>query len=379
MRYSTSLFIDLEIFSQNFNLLKDLCPRNEILFMVKADAYGHGMSSIVSYACNELGIKEFGCASLYEAKLLRESLPDLEFEIYVFSDIHLELESDMDIYLNNRIVPVLNNLNEVNVFLKRDEFRHFPVCLQINTGLNRLGIEQSDVTELMEHLKLKKRKNIFHLLTHLGSSSNEINSHHQNSLQKESFQKIKKIFIKNGFVLERTSISNSGAIEQQFGLEETHIRPGLILYGPTSMNKGQRNHSLWKGRSISKLDTYVLKVFEVKKDQLIGYEATPAPDDGVIVLLAIGYGDGFSSRMKDVTLKFKDFTGHILGRVNMDMTQVFFKREIIKFVATGDVFTIWSHNPTDILQFSDQVGSIPYENYCHLTGRVPRIYKVEFK
>ena len=374
MKYGTRLHIDLSLLFENFKLLKGICPNNSILFMVKADAYGHGMLPIVRFANEEVGINEFGCATLAEAVKLRDELSDLEFEIYVFSDINFQLQSDVDFYLNRRIIPVLSNINEVDVLLNSDKFDHLPLCLQINTGLNRLGIEMSDLEVLISKLKDKKRKTIYHLLTHLACSSNPVLVHEKNILQKDNFIKAKKLFIDSGFEIERTSISNSGAIEQGFGIEETHIRPGIMLYGPTSMNKGYRDHSSWGGKCISRLETYVLKVFEVKKGAGIGYESTLAPEDGTIVLLALGYGDGFSGRLRKPSLYHEDNEGYVLGRVNMDMTQVFFKGELKTKIFPGDKFTVWGHNPKEILKFSDQTKTITYENFCHLTSRVPRIY-----
>ena len=61
MRFHTKFFIDLSIFADNVSLLRKIAPNNEILFMVKANAYGHGMVELVRYAVSELGIKEFGC------------------------------------------------------------------------------------------------------------------------------------------------------------------------------------------------------------------------------------------------------------------------------------------------------------------------------
>ena len=92
--------IDLSLLAFNYKQLKTLCPNNQVLFMVKADAYGHGMIPIVKFSHFELGIKEFGCASVGEALKLREAIPDGQFEIYVFSDVQIVLKAAKEIYLN---------------------------------------------------------------------------------------------------------------------------------------------------------------------------------------------------------------------------------------------------------------------------------------
>ena len=64
---------------------------------------------VARFACTEMGVNEFGCATIQEALSLREELNDLEFDIYVFSDIQLELHENADIYLKKRIIPVISH------------------------------------------------------------------------------------------------------------------------------------------------------------------------------------------------------------------------------------------------------------------------------
>ena len=110
MKFRSRLNIDLSIFAANLNCLKQIAPANDIIFMVKADGYGHGSKSIVNFSYNELNIKEFGTASLDEALLLRGELSKEEFELYVFSDIQISEKSNIELYLNHRIIPVISKL-----------------------------------------------------------------------------------------------------------------------------------------------------------------------------------------------------------------------------------------------------------------------------
>ncbi|MBL6990839.1 MAG: alanine racemase [Bacteriovoracaceae bacterium] len=376
MRYQTKLNINLELLAHNYQLLKTTCPKAKVIFMVKADAYGHGLAPIVHYANTKLGIVEFGCASLGEAKALRDDLPDLEFEIYVFSDIQFKTRPYTDLYLNKRIIPVISNLVDLDFILENRDFRHFPICIKVNTGMNRLGFQENEVKVAIDKLIKKDRKSVYHLLTHFACASTLQCFTSSTTDQYERFLQIKKQFIDSGIELERTSTSNSGAIEQGIGIEETHIRPGIMLYGPSSLDLPSRNkwHKKWCGKTISSLESYIIHSFSVKKDMPIGYGATPAPYDGIVVLIALGYGDGFSARFKQPTIQFKGHTGKILGRVNMDMTQIIFKEDAAAHLKSGEVFTIWGHDQQDVLTFSDQTGTIAYEHFCQLTARVPRIY-----
>ena len=376
MRFRTRLYVNLDILSDNYQKLKALVPGREILFMVKADGYGHGMIPLVNFGHNELGIKEFGVATMGEAKSLREELPGQKFEIYVFSDIQFQIESSKELLLNQRILPVISNFRDLDYVLSEKDFKYLPLILKFNTGMNRLGLSPSRLEEIINLIKSKGRKSIYHLMTHFSSASLAI-TNNQNQRQASVFKQIKTEFENHGLNIERSSMANSGAIEQNFALEETHVRPGLMLYGPKSLIPKLREDSHWDGQIVSRLETYIISVFEVNKGDPIGYGATICPQDGVMVIIALGYGDGFSTRFEGAELEYRGHMGKVFGRVNMDMTQILFKQEALKDIRVGEKFEIWNHNQDKILNFSDQTKTIPYELFCQLTSRVPRVYGLE--
>jgi alanine racemase len=377
MKFRSQLVVNLSDLAFNFKEIKKLAPKSETIFMVKADGYGHGMIPIVRYAVTELGIKEFGCATINEAVKLREELGELEFEIYVFSDVQLELLGNAEIYLLRRIIPVISNISELDFILHIPEFKNLPVCLKFNTGMNRLGLAPQDASLIIHKLKQHGRTSLYHLITHFANASFPMNSNERNLFQNNQFNEIKKFFQDSGIKIERSSRSNSGAIEQKSGLEDTHIRPGLMMYGPSSLGSELSELSHYKGKVISRLETYILKTFEVKAGDPVGYNSTPCPYDGVVAVLAIGYGDGFSTRYSGAHLYHKGFEGIIFGRVNMDMTQVLFPIEARDHILSHEVFTIWGKEVGDLQKFSTETKTIPYEIFCSLLPRVPRIYKIE--
>jgi alanine racemase len=378
MKFRSRLVVNLDNLAYNVNQIRQITPNTNILFMIKADGYGHGMIPIARYAITELGIREFGCATIGEALKLREELNELEFDIYVFSDIQLELLENVDIYLKRRIIPVISNVSELDYILHSPELRHFPICLKFNTGMNRLGLNPNDAPLIVNRLKQHGRNSVHHLISHYANASSGMDTNKINVLQRTRFEEIKKFFRDAGIILERTSQSNSGTIEQKTGLREnsgdTHARPGLMLYGPSSLNAGVPGS--FEGKLVSTLETYILRVFEVKKGDVVGYNSTLCPEDGLIAILAIGYGDGFFNRYSGAHLYHKGFEGTIIGRVSMDMTHVFFPKEAIGFITAHEIFTIWGQTEGDLKKFCLETKTIPYEVFCSLLPRVPRVYRL---
>ena len=376
MKFRSRLNIDLSILASNLNFLKEIAPSNDIIFMVKADGYGHGSKAMVDFSYNELNIKEYGTATLSEALLLREELPKNEFELYVFSDIQISEKSNIDLYLNQRIIPVISSMNDLQIFLTTSELSHVPLVLKFNTGMNRLGIALEDVDNVINMIKKSGRTTIDHLMSHFSSSSLSMIKNKRNIHQKEKFAELKSDLRNSGISINKSSLSNSGAIVQKAGLDESHIRPGLMLYGPTSILPTLRKNYPWQGQIISKLETYIIKTYQVEKGQPVGYGATPCPDNGIIAIIALGYGDGFLTKFQGSTISFKGHQGKVVGRVNMDMAQIFFNESAVKVLKEGDLFTVWDHNQENFLKFAEESGAIPYELFCQLSSRIPRIYSL---
>jgi alanine racemase len=188
--------------------------------------------------------------------------------------------------------------------------------------------------------------------------------------QYDEFLKIKEFLNQNQIFIEETSVSNSGAIEQQFGIEETFIRPGLMLYGPSVLTE----LSSWRGSQISRWVAKILSTFRVKKGTPIGYGVNVADKDCVIAILSVGYGDGFLTYFSGINIMVNGVLGKVFGRVNMDMTFVQFDLSEEVKIKKNDLVEIWDNNPMKIVDLASQTRTIPYQLMCAVSSRIPRIY-----
>lgn len=369
MRNSTELTINLGNLAHNYELLKKLTPNNETIFMVKANAYGHGLLEIVQFAFEELGVKEFGCASLGEAMQIRKHLPAIACQLYVFSDAELQNSDCRSHYVNYNILPVIHCLDDLKIVLADKELKYLPLVLKFDTGMHRLGILESEVASTIEILKRHGRTKIHHLLTHFANSYIKLKGGDKSVRQLEAFEKICSEFKGAGIAVENMSCANSGAIEQNFALDFSHVRPGLMLYGPA----GTGDKKLWPAKNVSTFKTKVLKTMSIKKGTPIGYGGHVCGHDGHVIYLPIGYGDGFLTFFSGGKLKIFDQTAKVLGRVNMDLTALFFEELPAGIKAESDIF-IWDDNEHDISELSTQMKTIPYQLFTGITTRVPRRY-----
>jgi alanine racemase len=370
MRYSSSLEVNLGFLGENFDLIQNIAPRTKIIPMVKADAYGNGILEISTFLTNDCKVETLGCASLGEALGLK-NIPSLSnVKILVFSDTSFEVEEFRKAYVDSNLIPVIHQKSDLEIILKSSDLSKLPLVLKLNTGMNRLGLSLDD---LNLYLPILRSRGIKHLMTHFSRSFDKLKKDDKTHRQYEEFKKIQKYLNDSGVTVEETSVSNSGAIEQKFGIDETYIRPGLMLYGPPSVVEPV----IWNGHQISRWLTRVLSSFYVKKGTPVGYGVNVADKDSFMVVLPVGYGDGFLTYYSGMTVSVNGFVGRIFGRVNMDMTFLQFDPEASSDIKNGDLVEIWNHENKRIADMASQTRTHAYQIMCAVSSRIPRIYKVK--
>ncbi len=373
MRVGSSLQVSFDRLAENISLLKKMpCHDKKILFMVKANAYGHGIVPITHFANKEMDIRCFGTASIAEAVFLRQSLSNNQFDIYIFSELELKETASQEAILDHRLIPVLSTRHDLLFFLKESTFKNVPLCLKFNIGMNRLGLD--DLDETIDLILKSGRKSIFHVMGHFACSSFSMNEHDSNVEQQNYFEKIKKTVKSKGLSIERSSVDNSGAILQKQDFLDSHIRPGLMLYGPSPLDESLREKNVWSGKMISQLETTILKTFKTYPNMPIGYNGTLMDRQGFLAVIALGYGDGLFTSFQGVKISHKGFLGEFVGRVNMDMAQILFPLDVQNKIKDGEKIIIWNEDSNCFLNLSQQANHIPYEILCGISSRVPRVY-----
>ena len=371
MPYGPSLEINLQTFSENVKHLRDISSSNEIIFMVKANAYGHGMQTLSKFAYDEEGINHFGVASVNEACELRDSLKDDKPSIVVFSQT--SLAESYRTYADRKFIPVISNLNDLSIFVKYFNHLKIPLFIKFNTGMNRLGIRWDQTEDVVNILKVSGTKYIEHVMSHFANASLAMDDQ-LNVAQRQRFEMVKKQLRSSGIGIEQTSLANSGAIEQRIGLEESHIRPGLMLYGPSSLYENVTPIHPWKGKLISTLKAFVLESFHVVSNTPIGYGGILASQEGSVAVISIGYADGLVNAYRGGKIPYKSHTLEIIGHVSMDMMHLFSKKGHPS-PKVQEIITLWSQdNFKDLVQ---QTRLSPYETLCVIGSRIPRIYRLK--
>jgi alanine racemase len=347
-----TLTINLAALIANYNLLKNTHAKNSVAAVVKANAYGLGVSG-VSKALWAEGCRNFFVATLEEGVELRGVLPDAN--IGLFQGIFPGEESE---YIAHNLSPVLNDLSQLGSYTKiLSANQKIQAIIHVDTGMTRLGLCESDLknpilsTLNTQHSKL--------LISHLACADTP--THEKNAEQLARFHAAIKYFPDAKY-----SLANSAGV---FLPQDYHFdiaRTGCALYGISPKNPM---------RHVATLSAPILQIRTLDRDETVGYGATaPAKKGARIAITALGYADGYFRMLGNLGHAY--IAGQklpLIGRVSMDMVAIDVSSipEAQIDLATSAEFINAQQTVDDVAQ---QCGTIGYEIFTRIGRRVKRVY-----
>ena len=316
--------------------------------VVKADCYGHNgntvVKTIIDAGCNYLAV-----ATLDEAMEIRKEIKDIPILCLGIID-----EEYIPICIKNNITITISNLDYLK---KLDLNNNLKVHIKINTGMNRLGINNRD--ELNEAYKIIKDSNLIleGIYTHIYNATDEETT----MKQYEAFEEITK-----DINLKDIPIIHVGASEAtEFYKKREYAngcRLGISMYGLIDYDDIEF-------KSTFSLYSKVIQINEVENGT-VGYNGTyKVNGKEKIAVIPIGYADGIIRKNTGRYVYINGKRYKIVGNVCMDMLFV----SIDDSVKVGDKVAIIK-DINHIKEIAKHLDTITYEVTCSIGKRVPRIY-----
>ncbi len=362
--YRTVCEISIRALIKNLSTVRGLAKK-EVIPVVKADAYGHGMVAISKALVKRGCCQMLAVATLEEALELREQLSSVC--ILVLSGF---LPHQLDAYLKFALVPMIHSIFHLKQLLGRKPLPQ--IHLKLDTGMGRLGVSANELSETIKLLNSLNLK-LSGVATHLAESENLTSPFigKQLRLFEKMVNELKAHALLNSDA--KIHLGNSGAIlRQELGISNA-VRPGLCLYG-ISPNPRMRNSELLL--PVMAWRTRVLALKNLKRGDSVGYNRTYlAKRQQKIALLPIGYADGFPrllSNKGEVLIGGKRCP--IRGIVSMDLTAIGVPKDGIKEGSLVTLFGRDGKNEIAAWDLAHWAQTIPYEIFCGISQRVPRIY-----
>ncbi|MEQ8967035.1 MAG: alanine racemase [Azospirillaceae bacterium] len=358
-RAGAVLTIDLDALAANYTSLAERSAPSECAAVVKADAYGLGLAEVAPVLARA-GARTFFVATLDEGLALRALLP--EARIGVLDGLMPGTEAEFEAAA---LTPVLNDLGQIERWRARAgaDGRTRPAFVQIDTGMNRLGLSRADVDLLEAEPGHLDGLEVAAFMSHLACADTV--DHPMTASQIAAFMA----------ALYRlpeapASLANSAGL---FRGRQTHfdlVRPGCALYGVNPTPEADNPM-----RDVVRLEAKVLQVRDVDSPETVGYGGThQVVGRSKIATIAAGYADGYFRALGNRATAFAAGVAlPVVGIVSMDLTTIDITALPEDALAPGDTIQLIGPDvPVDaVAAAADTIG---YEVLTSLGRRYHRRY-----
>ncbi len=367
--------LQAHIFSEdlldNVRKLKSLCPAmTRFCAVVKANAYGHGISEIVNILMRG-SVDAFAVATLYEAIhialqvggkpiLILEPLTPCqsveEVQLCARSGFHCILTS-MD-----SLAYVRRALRETDCTLC--------IHLNIETGMGRCGIEPATALQLMEQIESCPNLKLAGVFTHFATADEDDLSYAYE--QQRHFDR----FLEENRLRERGILihaANSAATIKMPVAHYDMVRCGISMYGYYSRRMKSPPIQL---KPVLKLEAPITQIKPIPAGHPVSYGCSYVPTrDITAAIIPLGYADGyrrcFSNRAR-MTVQGRAVP--VIGRVCMD--QVIVDVTDVPSIELGQTVTVLDNDHDSVCSayaLADLADTICYEILTFIHAHVNRI------
>ncbi|MGC9456278.1 MAG: alanine racemase [Halothiobacillaceae bacterium] len=354
-------WIDLEAIRHNARIARRQAGSRQIFAAVKADGYGHGMFPVAE-ALRGL-VDGYMVATVGEGLALRKS--GVTARVMVLQGFMDRQEARQA--ARGLLEPVIHDPEQVDVLRSGNTGLPTRAWFKLDTGMHRLGMSPeilaASMTRLADCRWLRAGPG---LMTHLACADEP-----GNALTAHQLKVFHEFCSQDQFGFSETSIANSAALLGEACVGGEVVRPGIMLYGANPFVCGSAaDHGL---KPAMRLTSQLIAIKTVPRGGSIGYGATfRCTEDMRIGVAAIGYGDGYPRHAPTGTpVSVNGQRAALVGRVSMDLVTLNLSGVDAR---VGDEVEFWGP-AISADEVAGHCGTIAYELFCGLSGRVARQYR----
>lgn len=340
----------------------NLDPAVQVMAVVKANAYGHGVGSVVRALRDR--VEMFGVANVREAREVRGHLPGAS--VFILGPALPDERAEV---VGSGFVPAVSTFEEAASYSALAVPRRTPIHLTIDTGMGRIGVWQEEAVKIVRAIRDLPGIEITGIASHLPSADED------DAFTREQLARFAKLATDLRAELPGaalTHIENSAGVIGFPAAAGDLVRPGLMLYGSAPRPEFQS-----RLRAVMTWKTRITLIREVGMGRSISYGRTfITPRPMRIATLAVGYADGYqrhlSNRGADVLIAGRRCA--VLGRVTMD--QIMADVTGLPEVREGDeAVLIGRQGDEEILaaELAQKAGTIAWEIFTGIGPRVERV------
>ncbi len=348
--------IDTAALRGNFAVARRHAAGARLWAVVKAEAYGHGLlraaTALEDMADGYALIEPGGAVALREAGLRQ---PILMLEGFYGAE-------ELPLFAEYELTPVLHHPDQVAALVAARLPARMPVYLKLNTGMNRLGLDEAEFRKALAALETSGAASRITAMTHFADADDSIGI---------DFQMRRLAAMTAGLALP-VSLANSAALLRYPEARGDWARPGIMLYGGSPFAEvPAADLGL---APVMTLESELIGVQDLAAGDRVGYGGTFAADRAMrIGIVACGYADGYPRHAPTGTpVLVGDRRVRTVGRVSMDKICVDLGEA--PEAGVGTPVLLWGRNAggrLDADEVAAAAGTVSYELFCALAPRVP--------
>jgi len=363
--YSSWIEIDLKKFKRNLSLIRSNIKNSFLCFVVKANAYGHGLIEMAKIA-EEEKVDYLAVGNFLEGITLRKNkitLPILVFGTFFKDQIKDQIDNDLEMTLSSFYQAKLLK----NYCVKYN--KKCKIHLKVDTGLGRIGLNPQEAFLLYKYLKKEKCFHLKGIYSHCACAKHL--NHPMNFKQMKAFEDFISLVKPDKSVI--CHIANSGAVCNIKNCFFDMVRIGGLAYG---CYDGKMPKKFSEIKPILSLKSRVAFSKIVEKNTSIGYEQDYiTKNKTTIVTIPIGYGDGYLRALSNKGYALIRGKKHLIsGNICMDQLMIDIKNNKVNI--TDEVVLIGpkKNKQIDCQSIANLCKTSSYKVTTSLSKRLPRIY-----
>lgn len=347
--------IDLARIQSNYKQLKALVAPSEVMAVVKANAYGHGMHE-VAQALEEISADALGVADLDEAIALRASGIKSRLMCWILSvedDFAMAAEQDIDLGVSNlAVLEAALSANVKNIHIK------------VDTGLGRAGFAKSQWSEVFEKLSGKT----IGLFSHLANTSEE-----EDRKQERLFLEAEAVALEAGVKISQRHLAATAGALSYPSMRYEMVRCGIGLYGLNPWD--DRDYLQYQLQPVMRAVSEVVNLKRVHAGQGVSYGYRYRTDrETTLALVPFGYSEGMPRIAIGAKVLIAGKQFEISGRIAMDQFVVDIGDHKVELGSEVVIFGDPAKGEPTAEDLGVSAGTINYEIVTRIGGRAKRVY-----
>ena len=351
--------IDRDALRYNARVVRDRIRSAEMLAVVKANAYGHGLMGVAETLAEQVQL--FGVANLEEAVALRERF---HLPVIILSP---SLPEEMPTIVERGFIPTISTFDEAQAF---DRVGKTSINFKVDTGMGRMGAVETEAVEIFKRVAALLKIDIHSVSTHMPVSDVDAVYTREQLVRFRKVVEQLRAAVPGGY--KAHVLQSAGTLGFNETVDEI-VRAGIVLYGISPLPEFQnllKPAMTWKTR--------VGLVRDVPKGASISYGRTfITPRAMRVATLTCGYADGYPRHLsnRDAEMLVRGKRCALLGRVTMDLMVIDLSH--IDDVDVGEeVVLMGKQGDAEIpcRELSDKAGTITWDITTRIGQRVKRVF-----